>query len=92
MQLEILQKKDLNDIKSSIIQEVRTLFTHLIQEGVKKEWLTEQEAMKLLDVSKSTIQTYRRRGEIAFSQNGSKIYYRYEDLNKFLLKNYINNG
>lgn len=50
------------------------------------EWLTNRQAMELLDVSKRTLQSYRDGGLITFSQVGSKIYYSRQDINAFLKK------
>lgn len=47
-------------------------------------WLSNEEAMQFLHVSKSTLQTYRNRGYIKFSKVGRKIRYSRTDLQQFL--------
>ncbi len=47
-----------------------------------------QEFVELMKISKRTAQSYRDQGIIAFSQLGSKIYYRMSDIQKLLDTNY----
>lgn len=53
------------------------------------EWLTSEEARKLLGVSPKTWQNYRDRGIIPFSQTGRKIYVRRVDLDNYLMSHRI---
>lgn len=48
------------------------------------DWLTSEEARKILGVSPKTWQNYRDRGIIPFSQTGRKIYVLRSDLNNYL--------
>ena len=57
-------------------------------DGIKARWLTNDEVLKLLKVSKRTLQTYRDRRVIGFSQFGAKIYYKAEDIEQFLSDKY----
>ena len=71
------------------IQEIKTA----VENGSKEnhsvdKWLDNDEAAALLKVTKRTLQTYRDEGEIAFSQKGSKIYYRSTDIEEFLLRHH----
>lgn len=91
MKLEIIQQNDLEQFKKELLTEVKFLLKEVIQEGIKKDWLTENEACKKLDVSKSTIQNYRKNGVLPFSQFGNKIKYKRTDLQAFLERNYIKN-
>jgi len=56
---------------------------------IKKEWLTNSDACKFLSVTPRTMQNYRDRGILSFSQVGSKIYYRASDLEKHLETHYV---
>lgn len=49
-------------------------------------WLDLVEVCKLLHVSKRTMQSYRDKGEIEFSQIGAKIFFRASAIDKFLLR------
>ena len=54
----------------------------------KEIWLDNQEFIQLLKISKRTAQHYRDTGMISFSQVGSKIYYRMNDVEELLKKHY----
>lgn len=50
----------------------------------QQQWLNNEEVMRLLNVSKSTLQTYRDKGLITFSQIGRKILYKSTDIETVL--------
>lgn len=54
-----------------------------------KTWLTGDEICKLLRVSKRTLQNYRDKRVIPFSQIGRKIYYKYTDITDYLELHYV---
>lgn len=47
------------------------------------------EFLQLMNISKRTAQSWRDNGTIAYSQIGSKIYYRFSDILKLLNINYV---
>jgi len=49
-----------------------------------ENWLDSQEVCLLLGFSKRTLQYYRSSGRLAYSQIGSKIYYRSADIEKII--------
>lgn len=49
-----------------------------------ENWLDSQEVCLLLGVSKRTLQYYRSSGRLAYSQIGSKIYYKSADIEKII--------
>ena len=51
-------------------------------------WLDNQEVCRLLKISKRTLQTYRDKHLIPFSQIGGKIYFKASDIQNHLLENY----
>jgi predicted DNA-binding transcriptional regulator AlpA len=53
-------------------------------------WLTNEEAMEFLDVSRSTLKRYRLDGKLPYSKIGQKIYYRLEDIREMLEENLRN--
>ncbi len=53
-------------------------------EKEKANWLDNEDVCRLLGISKRTLQSYRDRGTLAFSQIGHKCYYRPEDIEKLL--------
>lgn len=50
----------------------------------EKEFVSNEEFMQMMSISKRTAQNWRDEGIIAFSQVGSKIYYSIADINKLL--------
>lgn len=51
-------------------------------------WVDNQEASALLKVSKRTLQNYRDKGIIGFSQIGKQIYYKLEDIEELFCRYY----
>lgn len=49
-----------------------------------ENWLDSQEVCLLLGFSKRTLQYYRSSGRLAYSQIGSKIYYKSADIEKII--------
>lgn len=54
-----------------------------------KTWLGGDQVLKLLSISRRTLQTYRDQGKIGFSQVGKKFYYRAADIQAMLDGHYI---
>lgn len=69
------------------MDEIQTKLTAKEKEP-KEVWLDNQEFIQLLKISKRTAQHYRDTGMISFSQVGSKIYYRMNDIEELLKKHY----
>jgi hypothetical protein len=51
-------------------------------------WLDNNEVAEILRVSKRQLQNYRDQGVLPYSQFGAKIYYRWEDIEAHLMKNF----
>lgn len=86
MEAIILQKEDY----LSIIKKIDDLHQVIDQNQKDKvHFIDNQEFINLMNISKRTAQTWRDEGKISFSQIGSKIYYKMEDVLKLLDKNYI---
>ena len=56
-----------------------------------ENWLDSQEVCLLLGFSKRTLQYYRSRGWLAYSQIGSKIYYKSSDIERIIADSEIQN-
>ena len=52
-------------------------------------WLTGDDVIQLLKISKRTLQSYRDRRTLPFSQIGRKIYYKYSDIMEYLDAHHI---
>lgn len=51
-------------------------------------FLDNQEFLQVMNISKRTAQIWRDSGVIGYSQIGSKIYYRFSDIQELLNKNH----
>lgn len=86
MEAVILTKEQYDDIISRI-EDVKKVVNQNPKE-IKEIFVDNQEFLILMNVSKRTAQTWRDEGKISFSQIGSKIYYKMDDVLKMLDKNY----
>ena len=55
----------------------------------ENDWLDNQDVCRLLGISLRTLQTYRDKGLIPYSQVGHKCYYKVEDIERFMEENRI---
>lgn len=79
IQSEVWNKLQLN------LQYIKSLLeTKKKREPFNDPWLTIEETMAQLKVSKRTLQTYRDKGRIGFSQIDNKIYFKASEINAFL--------
>jgi hypothetical protein len=58
-------------------------------ESPEHQWLDNQEFCQFLKISKRTAQNYRDQGIVAFSQIGSKVYYKLADVHALLESNRV---
>jgi len=86
MNLLVINKDDLE----LLINEVSKLkeVVEEMKEPQPKTWVSEAKAMEILNVSKSTIQKFRREGLLPWSQYRNLINYKYSDLMKFFEEYY----
>ena len=82
MSLEIITKTDFNDFKL----ELRDLILEILNNSqpFKKEILSNEELMELLNVSSSTLRKYRVTGKLTYSKVDGLIYYEYKDIQNFI--------
>jgi hypothetical protein len=74
-----------------LIQRIETIDRKLSSfspEKNRNRWLTNKDVCEMLSVTGRTLQNYRDRGILSFSQMGSKIYYREDDIEDFLQQHY----
>ncbi len=53
-----------------------------------EDWIDNYDVMKMLHISRRTLQTLRSNGKVRFSKIGRKIYYRRQDIQNMLAENY----
>ncbi len=66
------------------LEEIGKKVRDLQLEKLKDQWLTGEQVIELLKISKRTLQSYRDTGKLGFSQIGAKIYYKVEEVHRFL--------
>lgn len=77
-----------------VIQQVDEIHQQVTKIMAQKEtvWLDVPETCRFLKISSRTLQNYRNDGLIPFSQINSKIYFREQDLQKFLESHMVFNS
>ena len=53
------------------------------------KWLNGDQVMRMLGVSRRTLQNYRDNGTLPYSIVGGKFYYGIKDIEDLMLKNYV---
>ena len=87
--IQIVDEKSYNELLLKIEEINQKLSGMQNSNGKRTKWLTNKEASGLLQVTARTMQNYRDKGIIPFSQVGSKIYYKVSDLEKHLEDHYV---
>ena len=76
------------DLRAFVTESIEKAFDARFEKPTpEKEWLTNKEAMALLDVSKATLQRYRNSGLIPYSKVEGNVYYRSRDIQMLLVTN-----
>jgi hypothetical protein len=83
---ELLTRADLDQFKSELIEEIKTLLSQSNQ-LISRPWLRSSEVRKMLGVSSGTLQNLRINGSLPFSKIGGIVYYRMNDIVKLLEDN-----
>lgn len=78
----------LNEVTKAIKEAVKEELPKY-QDSFRKDWLSTEEVMEMLNVSRRTVQNYRDEGKISYTQHGRKILYPREGIEEFLRKNMI---
>lgn len=87
MQVITIQSEVWNSIQL-ILQDIRVSVEAKKKQPLTNTWLTIEETMAQLKVSKRTLQTYRDTGRIGFSKIDGKIYFKAIDIEEFLERHY----
>ena len=86
MEAVILTSEQYNELVVKLDQLNATIESN--NKNPQQPFLDNQEFIQLMNISKRTAQTWRNDGVVAFSQIGSKIYYKMKDVEVLLDKNY----
>jgi len=82
MNVELITREDLREFKNELLNELKLIMQP--GQGQSKQWLKSNEVRKLLKISPGTLQHLRINGTLSFTQIGSIMYYKLDDINKLL--------
>lgn len=90
MAIEVITKEDLQEFRYQLLGDIKEILGSKPQE--QKQWLKSFEVRKLLKISPGTLQNLRINGTLSYTKIGSIMYYSYQDIEKLLEKNKVNNS
>src|SRR5690606_37691132 len=82
MAVEIITREDLMTFKAELLSELKTILADT--SAARKKWLRSREVRKLLQISPSTLQSYRINGTIRYAKFGNTFYYSQEEIDRLL--------
>ncbi len=88
MNVITIQSEAFQEIINSIQEIKETISVQNNQQPLSEKWLDIQEVCFLLKISKRTLQSYRDKNLLPYSQIGGKIYFRATDIEDYLQKHY----
>lgn len=86
-QVFIPQEEDWKNFKETLARIEKNVSN--INTQSQKSILTEKELTSMLGICSKTLQKYRNEGLISFIKIERKIFYKIEDVNEFMEKNYF---
>lgn len=89
MGLKIIDERVFEKMKQ-LIKMLHERSKNLVPKSAKGEWMDNQDVIQLLDISGRTLQSYRDRGVLPYSQIGHKCYYKLTDVQQLLEKSRMN--
>lgn len=90
MAASIITTEDLQQFKHELLGDIKEILSE--NSGFQtKKWLKSPEVRKLLSISPGTLQNMRVNGTLPFTKIGGVIYYDYQDIQKMLTENRIDN-
>lgn len=88
MEVITMQSEAYHNLIQSI-NEIKEQISNQSAQSYKNKWLNIQETCKFLNVSIRTLQSYRDKVIIPFSQVDGKIYFKVADLEEHLNNHYV---
>lgn len=82
MNVELITKEDLNNLKTEMLSEIRQLLKS--GELENRKWLKSADVRKLLNISAGTLQNLRINGTLRYTKIGGMMYYKMEDITTLL--------
>ena len=82
MNVELITKEDLRNLKTELLSEIRQLIKP--GESENRQWLKSADVRKLLNISPGTLQNLRVNGTLRYTKIGGMMYYKMEDITTLL--------
>lgn len=89
LQMAVVPQSFLDKLEEKM-ETLETILKEKSEQEINSQWINSTQVPKILGISQKTWQTYRDKRLIPFSQIGSKIFVRREDIDNFLASHYIN--
>lgn len=86
MAVQIITQEDLNEFRLLLLNDLKEILK--LKPVKEKEWLKSPDVRKILNISPGTLQNLRINGTLPYTKIGSIIYYKQDDINKLLEKQY----
>ena len=89
MEKLVLTEADFKELQTKLEEITSQLKSLNKQDPLSERWLDNQDVCLILKVSTRTLQNYRDKGILPFSQISNKIYYKASDIERHLENNYV---
>ena len=83
MEIEFVTKKDLEELREQLIQDISKMLGSMIAPA-QKQWLKSREVRKMLEISETTLTKLRVENHLRVSKIGGIYFYRCADIEKML--------
>lgn len=90
MGLKIIDERVWEKVRQ-LVKDLHERSRNLVPQSAKAGWLDNQDVILLLDISPRTLQSYRDRGVLPYSQVGHKCYYKLSDVKQLLERSRMDN-
>ena len=84
MNVELVTKNDLDNLRDSLLKELRAMMGSV---PASKKWLKSSEVREILGCSPGTLQNLRVNGTLEYTKIGGTIYYSSDSVNAVFEKN-----
>lgn len=84
MEIDIVTKKDLQQFKQEMLEEIRSILENKKVEAKDRKWLRSAEVRQMLSISPGTLQNLRINGTLPYQKIGGTMYYRREDIDRMM--------
>lgn len=85
MLANVVTLEDLEQLKLSMIEEMKKFYFQKHPQPTIKKWLKSHEVIKALTISPGTLQNLRTNGTLPYTKIGGVIYYEATDVEKMLV-------